>query len=45
MSLIQLAKSIVSPDKTFGKGFYWTTAAWFNAKGLNDVQKYLLRLL
>ena len=30
---------IVSPDNTFGKGFDWKTAPWFNASGLNDVAK------
>ena len=28
---------ITSPDNTFGKGFNWETAPWFNANGLNDV--------
>ena len=30
---------IVSPEKTFGKGFDWATASWFDANGLNDVAK------
>ena len=30
---------IVSPDNTFGKGFNWATASWFDANGLNDVPK------
>tara|TARA_B100000214_G_C23516796_1_gene423248 strand:+ start:219 stop:554 length:336 start_codon:yes stop_codon:yes gene_type:complete len=30
---------IVSPDNTFGKGFDWVTAPWFDANGLNDVAK------
>ena len=30
---------IISPDNTFGKGFDWKTAPWFNANGLNDVAK------
>ena len=30
---------IVSPDNTFGKGFNWATAPWFDANGLNDVAK------
>ena len=30
---------IVSPDSTFGKGFDWATAPWFDANGLNDVAK------
>ncbi len=28
---------IVSPDNTFGKGFDWANAPWFDANGLNDV--------
>ena len=28
---------IVSPDNTFGEGFNWETAPWFDANGLNDV--------
>ena len=28
---------IVSPDNTFGEGFEWETAPWFDANGLNDV--------
>ena len=28
---------IVSPDNTFGEGFDWETAPWFDANGLNDV--------
>ena len=28
---------IVSPDNTFGKGFEWATAPWFDANGLNDI--------
>ena len=27
----------VSPDNTFGEGFDWETAPWFDANGLNDV--------
>ena len=30
---------IVSPDNTFGKGFNWATASWFDANGLNDIPK------
>ena len=30
---------IISPDNTFGKGFDWATAPWFDANGLNDVAK------
>ena len=30
---------IVSPDNTFGKGFSWANAPWFDANGLNDVAK------
>ena len=30
---------IVSPDNTFGKGFNWENAPWFNAEGLNDISK------
>ena len=28
---------IVSPDNTFGEGFDWEEAPWFDATGLNDV--------
>ena len=28
---------IVSPDNTFGEGFDWETAPWFDVNGLNDV--------
>ena len=28
---------IVSPDNTFGEGFDWETAPWFDANGLNDI--------
>ena len=27
----------VSPDNTFGEGFDWESAPWFDANGLNDV--------
>ena len=30
---------IVAPDNTFGKGFNWASAPWFDANGLNDVPK------
>ena len=30
---------IVAPDNTFGNGFDWNTAPWFNANGLNDIAK------
>ena len=30
---------ILSPDNTFGKGFNWATAPWFDANGLNDISK------
>ena len=28
---------VVAPDNTFGEGFDWETAPWFDANGLNDV--------
>ena len=28
---------IVSPDNTFGEGFSWEDAPWFDANGLNDI--------
>ena len=28
---------ITAPDNTFGEGFDWETAPWFDANGLNDV--------
>ena len=28
---------ITSPDNTFGKGFDWASAPWFDANGLSDV--------
>ena len=28
---------VVSPDNTFGEGFDWENAPWFDANGLNDV--------
>ena len=27
----------MSPDNTFGEGFDWESAPWFDAKGLNDI--------
>jgi len=28
---------ISAPDNTFGEGFDWESAPWFDANGLNDV--------
>ena len=28
---------IASPDNTFGEGFDWENAPWFDANGLNDI--------
>ena len=28
---------ITAPDNTFGKGFDWASAPWFDANGLSDV--------
>ena len=28
---------VVAPDNTFGEGFNWETAPWFDAHGLNDI--------
>ena len=28
---------VMSPDNTFGEGFDWESAPWFDATGLNDV--------
>ena len=28
---------VVAPDNTFGEGFDWENAPWFDANGLNDV--------
>ncbi|MGC6482195.1 MAG: hypothetical protein ACON4T_01295 [Synechococcus sp.] len=28
---------VVAPDNTFGEGFDWATAPWFDANGLNDI--------
>ena len=30
---------VVAPDNTFGEGFNWETAPWFDANGLQDVAK------
>ncbi len=28
---------VVAPDNTFGEGFDWATAPWFDANGLHDI--------
>ena len=28
---------VMSPDNTFGEGFSWEDAPWFDANGLNDI--------
>ena len=28
---------VAAPDNTFGEGFDWNNAPWFNANGLNDI--------
>ena len=28
---------VASPDNTFGEGFNWNNAPWFDANGLNDI--------
>ena len=28
---------VMAPDNTFGEGFDWESAPWFDANGLNDV--------
>ena len=28
---------VVAPDNTFGAGFDWATAPWFDANGLSDI--------
>ena len=33
---------VMSPDNTFGEGFSWEDAPWFDANGLNDVAPCLL---
>ena len=30
---------VAAPDNTFGKGFSWKNAPWFDANGLKDVSK------
>ena len=30
---------IKEPDNTFGKGFSWKNAPWFDANGLKDIAK------
>ena len=30
---------IIAPDNTFGKGFSWKDAPWFDANGLKDISK------
>ena len=30
---------VASPDNTFGDGFNWEKAPWFDANGLNDIAK------
>ena len=30
---------VASPDNTFGDGFNWEKAPWFNVNGLNDIGK------
>ncbi len=30
---------VTSPDNTFGEGFDWGNAPWFDANGLNDIAK------
>ena len=31
---------VSAPDNTFGKGFSWKNAPWFDANGLKDVAGY-----
>ncbi len=28
---------VVAPDNTFGEGFDWSTAPWFDVNGLHDI--------
>ena len=28
---------VVAPDNTFGEGFDWATAPWFDVNGLHDI--------
>tara|TARA_B100000214_G_scaffold364115_1_gene330333 strand:+ start:1454 stop:1726 length:273 start_codon:yes stop_codon:yes gene_type:complete len=30
---------VIAPDNTFGEGFSWENAPWFNASGLNDIAR------
>ena len=30
---------VIDPDNTFGKGFSWKDAPWFDANGLKDISK------
>ena len=30
---------VVAPDNTFGEGFDWATAPWFDVNGLHDIAK------
>jgi len=30
---------VMAPDNTFGKGFSWKDAPWFDANGLKDISK------
>ena len=30
---------VKSPDNTFGEGFDWKNASWFDVNGLNDISK------
>jgi len=30
---------VIAPDNTFGEGFSWKNAPWFNASGLNDIAR------
>ena len=30
---------VAAPDNTFGKGFSWKDAPWFDANGLKDISK------
>lgn len=30
---------VVAPDNTFGEGFDWAIAPWFDANGLSDIAK------
>ena len=30
---------VVAPDNTFGEGFDWATAPWFDVNGLHDIAR------